>query len=153
MQLEIERKFLVKKNWPRIGRRKTIRQGYLSTDKNRTVRVRLENERGLITIKGMPEGLARPEFEYTIPGEDAAYLLDHLCRQPVIEKTRYIIDYEGRVWEIDEFHGDNQGLIIAEIELGEVSAEVPLPDWIGEEVTGDPRFYNANLIGHPYKEW
>ncbi len=154
MNLEIERKFLViNANWRKLAEGKFIRQGYLNTEKNRTVRVRSESNRGLITIKGKPEGLARPEFEYEIPYDDAVYLLKHLCHKPLIEKTRYLCSYQDQTWEIDEFHGENAGLIIAEIELTDESIDLQLPDWIGQEITGDPRYYNANLVGHPYNKW
>jgi CYTH domain-containing protein len=97
--------------------------------------------------------LTRPEFEYRIPQADAVYLLDHLCSGPLIEKTRYLIEHAGHSWEVDEFHGENAGLVVAEIELRDPGEQIDLPDWIDREVTGDPRYYNANLASHPYKNW
>ena len=153
MNFEIERKFLVRMDWPRPDHGKAIRQGYLSREKQRTVRIRVEEGAGILTIKGPPEGLTRPEFEYRIPQADAVYLLDHLCSGPLIEKTRYLIEHAGHSWEVDEFHGENAGLVVAEIELRDPGEQIDLPDWIDREVTGDPRYYNANLASHPYKNW
>ena len=154
MTKEIERKFLVTGDaWRSLGEGAVFRQGYLSTVKERTVRVRVVGDQGFVTIKGITVGAARSEFEYTIPGSDAEAMLDELCERPLIEKTRYTIDYGGLIWEIDEFDGVNQGLIVAEVELEDENQEFQLPDWVGEEVTADPRYFNANLIAHPFSEW
>src|SRR5688500_10113732 len=153
MGQEIERKFLIKGNdWPR-EKGKKYRQGYLSLDKERTVRVRLAGDKGYLTIKGKNAGASRSEFEYEIPKEEAETLLDQLCLKPLIEKTRYKIDQDGLTWEIDEFSGENKGLILAEIELEREDQPFDKPAWLGQEVTDDPRYYNANLVQHPFSEW
>lgn len=154
MALEIERKYLVANDRWRIGAHGVrYRQGYLSTLAGRTVRARTAGERGFLTIKGLTEGAVRREYEYEIPLNDANELLDGLCERPLIEKVRYKIPYGGLVWEVDEFEGDNAGLIIAEVELTSPTQDIPLPDWAGLEVTSDKRYYNANLIAHPYSKW
>lgn len=154
MAIEIERKFLLKDERWREGAAGTpFRQGYLTTDVERTVRVRLEGELGKLTIKGRSNGISRAEYEYEIPASDATELLDRLCLRPLIEKTRYRLEYAGRLWEIDEFHGDNAGLVLAEVELAADDESIDLPPWIGQEVSDDPRYYNANLIAHPYSQW
>jgi len=154
MPTEIERKFLVvSEDYKKFGQRIVIRQGFLSTEKERVVRVRVAGEKAYVTIKGISKGAVRAEFEYEIPGEDAQFMLDHLCRKPLIEKTRYKVYYEGFTWEVDEFYGDNEGLVVAEIELESEEQVFPKPEWLGEEVTSDPRYYNANLVKHPYREW
>ena len=154
MGLEIERKFLLKNSdWEKwINQKTSIKQGYLNSDIERTVRVRTTDKVALITIKGKTENTSRQEFEYEIPFEDAESLLK-LCETPLIEKTRLIIKYQGRVWEIDRFEGENEGLLIAEIELAREDEEVVLPSWIGEEVSHDARFYNSALIKNPFKNW
>jgi CYTH domain-containing protein len=152
MGKEIERKFLVKDDsWRKVKGLK-FRQGYLSSVKERTVRVRTKEDKGYLTIKGIAVGATRLEFEYEIPREDADALLD-LCEQPLIEKNRYRIEHEEFVWEVDEFFGENEGLIVAEIELASEDQDFPRPDWVGEEVTGDPRYFNANLIKYPFTAW
>ena len=154
MATEIERKFLVTGDaWRGLGTSTEFRQGYLSTVKERTVRVRAAGDRGTLTIKGITVGATRAEYDYPIPFADANELLDDLCERPLIEKTRHVVDAGGVTWEIDEFAGANEGLIVAEVELGSADQEFPRPDWIGDEVTGDPRYYNANLIARPYTEW
>jgi adenylate cyclase len=154
MAEEIERKFLVSNDSWRPGAGGTrFRQGYLSTDPERTVRVRLEGERGVLTIKGLSRGICRAEFEYPIPAAEAAVLLDTLCLQPLIEKTRYRVEHGGHIWEIDEFAGDNAGLVLAEVELSSEDEAVELPLWVGAEVSSDPRYFNANLIRHPFRRW
>jgi adenylate cyclase len=152
MAKEIERKFLLKKRaWPNeLAMR--YRQGYLNSTKERTVRVRTIGDKGYLTIKGIATGASRLEFEYEIPIKDANILLD-ICEKPLIEKNRYKVVEGGFVWEIDEFFGENRGLIIAEVELESEDQVFPKPDWVGEEVTGDPRYYNANLIKNPYTKW
>lgn len=153
MGREIERKFLVSGDgWRCAARSEVLRQGYLSTVKERTVRVRVAGDRGFLTVKGITIGATRAEYEYPIPAGEAAELLE-LCEQPIIEKTRHVVDHAGVRWEIDEFDGVNRGLVVAEVELEDEAAEVPLPDWIGAEVTDDPRYFNANLIAHPYSTW
>jgi adenylate cyclase len=152
MGTEIERKFLVKKGVWRNQTATNYRQGYLSTVKERTVRVRTIEDKGYLTIKGISIGASRLEFEYQIPGQDADALLD-ICEKPIIEKSRYKVEHGGFVWEVDEFSGENLGLIVAELELESEDQYFPKPDWIGEEVTGDPRYFNSNLIKNPYSKW
>ncbi|WP_305044258.1 CYTH domain-containing protein [Geoalkalibacter sp.] len=155
MGVEIERKFLLRNHdWQNAVIGKTrLRQGFLSTDPERTLRVRLADGQGTLTIKGLTRGARRVEFEYPIPAEDAARLLDELCLKPLIEKIRHAVPYAGMLWEIDVFSGDNAGLVVAEIELGDEGQVFELPPWVGEEVTGDPRYYNANLIRRPFSAW
>ncbi len=154
MGQEIERKFLVRgEAWRGLAAPTPYRQGYLSTVAARTVRVRTVGDKGYLTVKGLSVGARRSEFEYEIPRADADAMLDELCERPLIEKTRRKIPFEGMIWEVDEFAGDNQGLVVAEVELSDENQEVRLPDWIGEEVTGDPRYFNANLIAHPFSTW
>ena len=152
MGTEIERKFLVRGEAWRTGSGTPFRQGYLSTTKERTVRVRLEGARATLTIKGVTVGARRSEFEYEIPAEDAAALLA-LCEPPIIEKVRHRIPIGRHVFEVDEFQGDNAGLIVAEVELADEAEAFERPAWLGDEVTGDPRYYNANLVAHPYATW
>ena len=154
MGQEIERKFLVKgEAWRALARGVAFRQGYLSTTQQRTVRVRIAGETGYLTIKGPSIGASRSEFEYKIPLADAEAMLDDLCERPLIEKTRFAIPVDDVVWEVDEFEGENKGLIVAEVELSAEDQAVDLPDWVGEEVTGDSRYFNSNLIAKPYKDW
>jgi CYTH domain-containing protein len=154
MPTEIERKFLVNgTSWKRESTGELFRQGYLVTDKERTVRVRVVGEEGFLTIKGPSRGIARAEYEYRIPSREADEMLGTLCLQPLIEKYRYRIEHAGLVWEVDEFLGENQGLILAEVELADERQRIPLPDWAGEEVSHDPRYYNANLVRHPFSKW
>ena len=153
MGKEIERKFLVSgEEWRSLGKPTRYRQGYLSSTKERVVRVRTIDDLGFLTIKGITEGLSRLEFEYDIAADDAGSLLD-LCEKPLIEKTRTKIAIGNLVWEVDEFFGDNAGLIVAEVELEDENQAVDLPSWIGEEVSGDPRYFNSNLIKNPYTRW
>ena len=153
MGTEIERKFLVKEGPWREAAADTYRQGYLSTVKERTVRVRTINDKGYLTVKGISVGASRLEFEYEIPVADAGELLDNLCEKPLIEKQRYKLDHGGLTWEIDVFFGDNEGLIVAEVELQSEDQVFERPDWVADEVTSDPRYYNANLISNPYSGW
>jgi adenylate cyclase len=154
MGVEIERKFLVtSQDWRDLADGIDYRQGYLSTVKERTVRVRTVGERGYLTVKGLTVGAVRPEFEYEIPRADADQMLDYLCERPIISKTRYAVPYRGHVWEVDDFHLDNAGLIVAEVELSDRDEQFAMPPWIGEEVTDDPRYFNANLIAHPFRDW
>ena len=154
MATEIERKFLVVDDTWSAGAVGTVfRQGYLSTVKERTVRVRVAGDRAFLTIKGLTVGAVRSEFEYEIPVADANQMLDELCERPLIEKTRYEVVADGLTWEIDAFAGVNDGLIVAEVELDDEAQEIVLPAWVGEEVTHDPRYFNSNLIAHPFSEW
>jgi len=154
MGVEIERKFLVQGDaWKTLGEPVFFRQGYLSSQKERTVRVRIEGDRAVITIKGKSVGAVRGEWEYPIPVPDAAELLDGLCEQPLIEKYRRKIAIGAHVWEVDEFLGANAGLVVAEIELGAEDEAFDMPGWVGFEVTDDARYYNSNLIKHPYCNW
>lgn len=154
MAEEIERKFLLRSDGWRAGAPGTLfRQGYLSTTKERTVRVRTVGDEAFLTVKGITVGATRAEFEYPIPAEDARRMLEDLCERPIIEKTRHLVSHGGLVWEIDEFHGVNDGLVVAEVEIDSEDQEIDLPEWVGEEVTDDPRYFNANLIARPYSTW
>ena len=154
MALEIERKYLI--DLGKIGTLENgirIKQGYLSTDKNAVVRVRVKNDKAYLTIKGANNGISRLEFEYEIPFDEANEMLDNLCKKPVIDKTRYIIKHDIHIWEIDVFYGNNEGLVVAEVELKDENEKINLPSWIKEEVTSDNRYFNSNLMKHPYKDW
>ena len=154
MAKEIERKFLVTgEGWRAMARGTRYRQGYLSTVKERTVRVRTIDDKGFLTVKGVSVGATRSEYEYEIPAADADEMLDDLCEKPIIEKNRYKIPIGDVTWEVDEFLGVNDGLIVAEVELRSEDQSFPKPDWIGDEVTGDPRYFNANLIARPFSTW
>ncbi|NEO11988.1 MULTISPECIES: CYTH domain-containing protein [unclassified Moorena] len=154
MATEIERKFLVKgEEWRKLGTGSVYRQGYIRTTNRTTVRVRLVGDQGYLTIKSPKVGFSRKEYEYPIPGSDAQEMLDTLCQGPLIEKTRYKIEHAGLIWEVDEFAGDNQGLILAEVELTDENQDIELPEWIGIEVSDDPRYFNSNLVQHPYTQW
>jgi adenylate cyclase len=154
MAKEIERKFLVKGDaWKSAAEGTVYRQGYLSSVKERVVRVRTIEDKGFLTIKGITKGVSRSEFEYEISVGDANAMLDHICEKPLIEKKRYKIPFGGLVFEVDEFFGENAGLVVAEVELEDEAQKPDLPDWIGAEVSGDPRYFNSNLILHPFKNW
>jgi adenylate cyclase len=155
MAAEIERKFLVTgPGWKATGARGVpFRQGYLSTAVDRIVRVRTEGDRAVLTIKGRTTGITRAEFEYPIPFSDATTMLDTLCERPLIEKTRYRVSANDVTWDVDEFHGDNDGLVVAEVELASADQQVAAPPWIGREVSNDPRYFNASLVSHPYRNW
>lgn len=151
MAVEIERKFLVRDDsWDDGTPGIRITQGYLSMDPARCVRVRLDAENAWLTIKGAASGLTRAEFEYPIPLEDARSLLD-MCLPSVIDKTRHRVLFSDHLWEIDVFHGANEGLILAEVELDEESTKPPLPPWVGEEVSSDSRYYNSSLATAPFR--
>jgi CYTH domain-containing protein len=156
MATEIERKYLVKmKAWQeaKVNAKHThISQAYLSLEAERTVRVRIKKEIALLTIKGKTQGVSRLEFEYQIPLNDGLELLK-ICQGSVIKKKRYILQYDHLIWEVDEFEGDNAGLIVAEVELESEDQSFALPTWIKEEVSEDSRYYNANLVQHPFKDW
>lgn len=155
MPQEIERKYLVcSDRWrSQITRQSTIRQGYLCIEPARTVRVRLRDRTGFLTVKGQSTGIARAEYEYEIPPDEASELLDRLCLRPLIEKTRACVEFSGLTWEIDEFSGENAGLILAEVELESAAQAVVLPDWVGAEVSSDRRYFNAYLSQHPFSTW
>ena len=153
MAVEIERKYLVKSHgWRSLAIGTKYRQGYIITQTSTTVRVRVVGDQGYLTIKGPTAGQARAEFEYPIPLEDAQEMLETLCDRPLIEKTRYKIEQGDLVWEIDEFMGENQGLILAEVELQQEDQSFDLPEWIDREVN-DPKYFNVNLAKHPYSQW
>lgn len=154
MGKEIERKFLVIGNvWRELAEGVLFRQGYISTVKERVIRVRAAGNMGTLTVKGITVRGSRLEYEYEIPLNDANELLEIYCEQPIIEKRRYSIPDGGFVWEVDEFQGVNEGLIVAEIELADIDQEFPKPEWIGDDVTDDPRYFNSNLIATPYTVW
>ena len=159
MPREIEHKYLVRlEDWKPTTAGVHYRQGYLSSVRERVVRVRIAGEQACLTqacltIKGVTRGVTRLEFEYAIPLPDAAIMLDLLCERPLIEKTRYREAFGGKTWEIDVFHGDNEGLVVAEVEVTSESERVQAPPWLGREVSSDPRYFNSNLISNPYKNW
>lgn len=154
MGVEIERKFLlIGDGWRRLGEPVLLRQGYLCTDPMRTVRVRIEGDQGRLTIKSKNLGATRGEWEYPIPLLEAQELLDRLCERPLVEKYRRRIAHAGFTWEVDEFLGENAGLVVAEIELPAEDTAFDRPDWIGREVTGEKRYYNSSLIRFPYSQW
>ena len=154
MGKEIERKFLVKDDSFKSRAKGTrYRQGYLNSAKERVVRVRTVDEKGFLTIKGIATGAARSEYEYEIPVKEAEEMLNELCERPLIEKNRYKITHQGLTWEVDEFLGDNLGLMLAEVELEREDQPFDKPDWIAGEVTGDPKYFNSNLIRNPYRNW
>ena len=153
MGVEIERKFLVASDAWREGRVGVhYAQGYLSRESGRTVRVRVAGDKAFLTVKGPVHDLVRDEFEYAIPVDDARAMMK-LCDGPIIDKHRYRVPFGAHVWEVDEFHGDNEGLVVAEVELRDAGEEPALPPWIGDEVTDDRRYYNANLTVHPFQSW
>ena len=154
MGKEIERKFLVRgEAWKSLAKGTFYRQGYLNSAKERTVRIRTIDDKAFLTIKGLTVGATRAEYEYEIPLADCNAMLDALAEKPLIEKNRYKVPFAGLTWEIDEFFGDNAGLVVAEVELSSEGEGFEKPEWIGEEVTADPRYFNSNLIKHPYKRW
>ncbi|MDR9436924.1 MAG: CYTH domain-containing protein [Thiohalophilus sp.] len=155
MAIEIERKFLVTSDrWrEQADAGQHLAQGYLIGAREASVRVRIEGERANLNIKSATLGIHRQEYEYPIPLADAREMLDTLCEKPVIEKTRYHVEHAGHTWEVDVFEGENAGLVVAEIELASESETFEQPDWLGEEVSADPRYYNVSLVKHPYKAW
>lgn len=155
MPHEIERKYLVDhEKWQQADKPvgQLYRQGYLSTDPNKTIRIRLTPTQGYLTIKGLSVGATRLEYEYDIPMEEAREILDHFS-EAELSKIRYKIPLGGKTWEVDVFLGDNEGLIVAEIELDSETDRFDLPDWIGDEVTGEEKYYNNNLSLAPYNTW
>ena len=155
MAIEIEHKFLLaNEKWRnQISHSVSMRQGYLTSNSNSSIRVRISNEKSWLNIKSATIGNQRYEYEYEIPLHDANEIIDTLCRKPLIEKTRHFVPHDNHTWEIDEFSGENQGLIVAEIELFKQNEEFTMPDWIGKEVTDDLRYYNNNLSRQPYHTW
>jgi CYTH domain-containing protein len=154
MGVEIERKFLVVgHDYRKHAAGVSYRQGYLTRDPERTVRVRVAGGRAYLTIKGRGQGLARPEFEYEIPVGDATTLLDTLCLKPLVEKTRFELTVGGTVWVVDEFKGENAGLVVAEVELAAEDQPFAKPAWLGEEVSDDARYTNASLSAKPFRTW
>ncbi|MGF1939037.1 MAG: CYTH domain-containing protein [Nostoc sp. ChiQUE02] len=154
MAKEIERKYLVRgDSWRGLAEGSVYRQGYIATQDKATVRIRIVGEKSYLTIKGPNIKYSRLEFEYLIPVEDAQEMLETLCERPFIEKVRYKIESGGLIWEIDEFDGVNKGLILAEVELSDENQQIELPTWIGEEVSDDFRYFNSNLVKHPFSEW
>lgn len=155
MGLEIERKFLLKNDsWrDQVSSSTIMRQGYLAPLDTSSVRVRIEGDKANLNIKSATIGIRRTEYEYAIPLEDATEMLDQLCPKPQVHKTRYIVVVGSHVWEIDEFYDENQGLMVAELELADENEDFVKPDWVGEEVSDDPRYYNVNLANKPFKYW
>lgn len=154
MAKEIERKFLLTGDqWKNLAQGTHYRQGYLNSIKERTVRIRTINDKAYLTIKGITVSATRAEYEYEIPHADCMEMLDGLAERPIIEKNRYKIPYGGFIWEVDEFLGVNEGLVVAEIELESEDQSFDKPEWVGEEVTGDPRYFNSNLVANPYTTW
>lgn len=156
MAREIERKFLLASDqWRALTSAPghLVRQGYLSSVKERTVRVRTAGDKAWITVKGITDGAARAEFEYPIPLSEANEMLDTLCETPLVEKTRHLVKHGGQIFEIDEFHGENASLIVAEVELESEDANIDCPPWLGVEVTNDPRYFNTNLMRSPFSKW
>lgn len=155
MGIEIERKFLVNNNqWLELcDAGKEYIQGYIFGSTKASVRIRLEGENAFINIKSLTLGIERMEYEYPVTRDDALEMLETLCEKPLITKIRYKLDYDGKCWEIDVFSGDNTGLVVAEIELNSINEKFSIPQWIGKEVSDDIRYYNVNLVQHPYKVW
>ncbi len=155
MAQEIERKFLVQGNYKAFSKKSTrITQGYLSSVPERTVRVRIKGDKGFITIKGIgnASGASRYEWEKEIPVSEVDELLK-ICEPGVIDKTRYLVEAGAHTFEVDEFYGDNDGLVVAEIELSSEDETFEKPQWLGQEVTGDAKYYNSNLMKNPFKNW
>ncbi|BDI19057.1 CYTH domain-containing protein [Nostoc cf. commune SO-36] len=154
MAKEIERKYLVLgDSWRGLAEGNVYRQGYIATQDKVAVRIRVVGEKSYLTIKGPSIKYSRLEFEYPIPVEDAQEMLETLCERPFIEKVRYKIEWRGLIWEIDEFDGVNKGLILAEVELSDENQQIELPTWIGQEVSDDARYFNSNLVKHPFSQW
>jgi len=155
MALEIERKFLVKNELWRdnVVSNTRLQQGYLANQKNASVRIRTGNGKAFLNIKSVTVGIRRLEFEYEIPLDDATEMLQQIAEQPFIDKTRYIVRCGKHEWELDVFEGENRGLVVAELELESEDERFELPDWAGDEVSDDTRYYNVNLIKHPFSQW
>jgi len=155
MGIEIERKFLVKKDsWKALSSHNVhYRQGYLNDAKACSIRIRVAEDKGYLNIKSASLGIFRHEYEYEIPLPEANEMLDSFSLGAVIEKRRFFVEHAGHIWEVDVFEGDNDGLIVAEIELSAEDETFDLPNWVGDEVSDDPRYYNVCLVKHPYKNW
>ena len=155
MATEIERKFLLKdSSWKNLASEGTqYTQGYLVGSKHASVRVRIQGKRAFLNIKSATIDITRQEFEYEIPLAEASEMLFTLCEKPLIDKTRYLLKNENHVWEIDVFSGENEGLIVAEIELNDKDESFDKPGWLGAEVSDDARYYNVSLVKHPFKDW
>jgi len=156
MAKEIERKFLVKSDtWKKntLLKKVNIKQGYLAKNKGQQVRVRVEDNKATLTIKGKAKGIARDEFEYEIPRVDGEAMLAGLCSGAIVEKIRHEVPHGAHVWEVDVFEGANRGLVVAEVELADEDESFLRPEWLGEEVSGDARYYNVSLARHPYGDW
>ena len=154
MGIEIERKFLITGNdWRKGAQSSKYRQGYIFAEKKGVVRVRTIDQKGYLTIKSAPVGLKRQEYEYEIPLADANAMLDNLCENYIVEKKRYKIKFADHVWEIDEFTGRNEGLLLAEIELSDENESFERPPWIGEEISQDSKYHNSNLSKKPFCNW
>lgn len=155
MATEIERKFLVRDDSWRSSssRRLEIVQGYLANTDRGSIRIRVSGDEANLNIKSMTLGVTRKEYDYSIPAGDAREMLEELCLKPLIEKTRYYVEYNGHIWEIDEFHGGNNGLVVAELEVENEDEAFDPPPWLGAEVSNDPRYYNVCLVEHPYSSW
>ncbi len=154
MAVEIERKFLLlSDDWKAGVTGVLYRQGYLCASSEKTVRVRIAGDDAFLTIKGKSNGISRQEYEYDIPLADAERMLADLCAKPLIEKLRYLVNYNGFTWEIDEFLGENKGLVVAEIELDSETESFPRPSWLGLEVSDDIRYFNSSLVTNPYCDW
>jgi len=154
MGIEIERKFLVAgTSWQEKATAVRCCQGYLCPGSGITVRVRTMGEQGWLTVKGRGEGLVRREYEYPISVTEAREMLAEVCVKPLIVKDRYRVEHDGLVWEVDVFAGENSGLVLAEVELAHPDQAISLPGWVGREVSGDPRYFNAALVGNPYSRW
>ena len=154
MAIEIERKFLVKERPFAMAKKSLkINQGYILNEKSKVIRVREKGDDYFLTIKGNNIGISRLEYDFPISKDDAEELIIHFCKTTLIEKTRHYVEHKGHTWEVDEVHGTNDGLIVAEIELESEDEKFEIPNWIGEEVTQDERYYNMNLAVHPYTSW
>ncbi len=155
MPIEIERKFLISSDEWRHNADDGIQitQGYMGGNDKSSVRIRINGDTANINIKSKTIGAQRSEYEYAIPLDEANEMLTALCDRPYIDKTRYHVNHQGHVWEVDVFAGENEGLVVAELELIAIDETFALPSWVGEEVTEDPRYYNICLVTHPYKNW
>lgn len=154
MGKEIERKFLVISDaFKDLSKAVPVRQGYLVGNKLISVRIRTIGDDAFLTVKGATASATRDEYEYPVPHQDALEMLRDLCEKPLLEKDRYVLEYKGHKWEVDEFHGMNEGLVVAEIELNNEDEDFIKPTWIGKEVTGDPKYYNVNLVENPFIRW
>jgi adenylate cyclase len=155
MATEIERKFLITNdNWRKdAGEGIFMVQGYMGSNEKSSIRIRINGDSANLNIKSKTIGIQRSEYDYPVPLDEAKEIIDSLCDKPLIEKTRFYVMHDGHEWEIDVFGGENEGLIVAELELNSVDEEFTLPDWVGKDVSDDPRYYNICLVTHPYKDW